>query len=45
MLPLIQDCLNYTYPGNDTDDIEFVGVLHEIRAVPRGLVQRRLNMK
>ena len=43
--PLTQDCLNYTFRGNDTDEIKFVGVLHTIRAVPPGFVQRKLNMK
>ena len=43
--PLTQYFLNYIFHGNDTDDIRFVGVLHEIRAVPPKVVQRRLNMK
>ena len=33
-LPLTQDCLNNTCCGNDTDDNEFVVVLHVVRAVP-----------
>ena len=39
--PLTQDCLNYTFRGDDTDEIKFVGVLHAIRAVPTEVVQRR----
>ena len=42
---LAQDCLNYTFRGNDTDEIKIFGVLHTIRAVPSGFVQRKLNMK
>ena len=44
-LPPTQYFLNYTCPGNDTDEIKFVGVLHAIRAVSPKVVQRRLNMK
>ena len=44
-LPLTQDCLNYICCGNDTDEIKFVGILHAIRSVPSGVVQRKLNMK
>ena len=43
--PLTQDLLNYICCGNDTDDIIFVGILHEIRSVPTKVFQRRLNMK
>ena len=43
--PLTQYFLNYTCRGNDTDKIEFVGVLHAIVAVPPEVVQSRLNMK
>ena len=42
---LTQDCLNYTFRGNETYEIKFVGVLHAIRVVPPEVVQRRLNMK
>ena len=35
-LPLTRAWLNYICSGNDTDKIEFVGVLHAIRAVPPG---------
>ena len=34
--PLTQDCLNYAFHGNDTDEIKFVGILHAIRAVTTG---------
>ena len=44
-LPLTCDWLNYICSGNDTDKIEFIAVLHEIRAVPPEGVQKRLNMK
>ena len=44
-LPLIQVCLNYICCGNDTDENKFIGVLHEIRAVPPSFFQRILNMK
>ena len=43
--PLTQDFLNYTWCGNDTDEIRFVGFLHAIRAVPLRVFQRRINMK
>ena len=43
--PLTQDCLNYTCPGNDTDENKFVGVLHAIIEVPPEVIQRRLNVK
>ena len=43
--PPTQDCLNYTFRGNDTYEIKFVGVLHTIRAVPIEFFQRKLNMK
>ena len=43
-LPLTKAWLNYICSGNDTDEITFVGVLHEIRAVPPVVFQRRLNM-
>ena len=43
--PLAQLCLNYTFRGNHTDENKFVGVLHEIRAVPPEVVQIILNMK
>ena len=38
-------CLNYICCGNDTDEIIFFGVLHEIRAVPLEVVQIRVNIK
>ena len=38
-LPLTQDYLNYTYCGNEMDEIKFVGVLHAIREVPTEVVQ------
>ena len=44
-LPLTQDCLKYTYCGNDTDDNKCFGVLNAIRAVPTEFVQIILNMK
>ena len=44
-LPLTTASLNYICSGNDTDDITFVGVLHEIRAVPPVGVPKRLNIK
>ena len=44
-LPLTQDSLNYTCRDNDTDEINFVGVLHAIISVPPEFVQSRLNMK
>ena len=43
--PLTQDCLNYIYCGNDTDENKCIGVLHAIIAVPPGVFQRILNMK
>ena len=43
--PLTQDCLNYTFFGNDTDEIKFVIILHTIRAVPPEVVQRKLKLK
>ena len=43
-LPLTKASLNYICPGNDTDDITFVGVLHAIREVPPIVVQRKLNI-
>ena len=43
--PLTQDCLNYTCRGNDTDDINFFGVLRAIREFPPEAIQRRLNTK
>ena len=43
-LPLKKASLNYICSGNDTDEITFVGVLHEIRAVPPIFVQNRLNI-
>ena len=33
-LPLTKAWLNYICSGNDTDEITFVGALHDIRAVP-----------
>ena len=44
-LPLTQDSLNYTCRDNDTDAINFAGVLHAIISVPPEVVQSRLNMK
>ena len=43
-LPLTSAWLNYICYGNDTDEITFVGVLHEIRAVPPIVFQRKLNI-
>ena len=43
-LPLTEDLLNYICSGNDTDEITFVGVLHEIRAVPPVVVQKILKI-
>ena len=43
--PLTQDFLNYKCRVNDTYYIKFVGVLHEIRAFPPEVVQRRINIK
>ena len=43
--PLTQDCSNYTCSGNDTDEIKFVGVLHEIIPVPPEVFQIILNIK
>ena len=43
--PLTRDCLNYIFRGNDTDGINFVGVLHAIRSDPPEFFQRILNMK
>ena len=43
-LPLTEASLNYICSGNDTDEITFVGVLHEIRAVPPVVVQKILNI-
>ena len=42
---LTQYCLTYIWRGNETDEIRCVDVLHDIRAVPPKVVQRRLNMK
>ena len=44
-LPITSAWLNYICPGNETDEITFVGVLHAIRAVPPEGVQKRLNIK
>ena len=44
-LLLTKAWLNYIYSGNDTDKIEFIAVLHAIRAVPPEFVQKILNMK
>ena len=44
-LPLTQVCLNDICCGNDTEENKFTGVLHDIRAVPPEVVQRRLNTK
>ena len=44
-LPLTRAWLNYICSGNDTDKIEFIAVLHAIRAVHTEGVQKRLNMK
>ena len=44
-LPLTRAWLNYICPGNDTNKIEFIAVLHVIRAVPPEGVQKRLNTK
>ena len=43
-LPLTKASLNYICSGNDTDEITFVGVLHEIIAVPPIVVQKRLKI-
>ena len=40
VLPLTKALLNYICSGNDTDEIKFAGVLHEIGAVPPIVVQR-----
>ena len=40
-LPLTNASLNYICSGNDTDEITFVDVLHEIRSVPPVVVQTR----
>ena len=37
-LPLTQNYLNCICCGNDIDDDKFIGVLHEIRAVPTEVV-------
>ena len=42
---LTQDCLNYICRVNGTDEIIFVGVLHDIRAFPPKIVPRRLYIK
>ena len=39
-LPLTRSWLNYIYSCNDTDEIEFIAVLHAIRAVPPEGVQK-----
>ena len=44
-LALTEASLNYICSGNDTDEITFVGVLHEIRAVPPVVVQKRLKIQ
>ena len=41
-LPLTKASLNYICSGNDTDEITFVGVLHEIRVVPTIVIQIKL---
>ena len=43
VFPLTQDCLNYAFGGNKTDENKFVGVLHAIREVTPEVVQRILN--
>ena len=43
-LPLTRAWLNYICSGNETDKIEFIAVLHAIRAVPTEGVQKILNM-
>ena len=43
-LPLTEASLNYICSGNDTVEIKFVGVLHEIRAVPPVVIQQRLKI-
>ena len=43
-LPLTKASLNYICPGNDTDEIIFVGVWYAIRAVPPIVVQRKLKI-
>ena len=45
VLPLTKSWLNYICSGNNTDKIEFIAVLHAVRAVPPECVQKRLNMK
>ena len=44
-LPLKLDSLNYICRGNYTYKNKFIGVLHDIRSVPPGVVQIRLKMK
>ena len=44
-LTLTRAWLNYICSSNDTDEIPFVGNLHEIRPVPPEGVQKRLNIK
>ena len=44
-LPLTRAWLNYICSDNDNDKIEFIDVLHAIRAVPPEGVQKRLNTK
>ena len=43
-LPLTSAWLNYIWTGNNTDEITFVGVFHEIRSVPPVVSQRRLEI-
>ena len=44
-LPLTQVCLNCICCGDDTDENEFIGVLHAIREFPPEVGKRILNMK
>ena len=44
-LPLTSAWLNYICSGNDTDKIEFIAILNEIRAFPPEGVQNILNIK
>ena len=44
-LPLTKYWLNYIWTGNNTDEITFVGIFHEIRSVPPVVFQKRLNIK
>ena len=43
-LPLTKAPFNFICSVNDTDEITCVGVLHEIRAVPPIVYQRKFNI-